>query len=1553
MYKLLIPLVAVLLGSATLLHAQVPVSAASAQPSNAPHPTKLKDAPESACTNFAGTFVLGAAGTSTQSNDLSLDTLFLCFGDSIFINHNPDADLTGDPDPSSTPGVGWAFYNCTPTVTGDNLQLVSNDPCILLSPTSGLPVLAVGNPEGDVWFFNSGFLQTTYNSGQPVQLHFAPITIDSFGVPPTYESAQVGAPPGPCVNVNTGVEFSVVYLNAITAAGITTNFGNDCLGKFRIKGGYPEWDPTARYTITITKSNDPTVKALVYTSPNQFFHGADIVFSVSQMGLYTIVVEDGKSCGFTFQMNMNSCQPVDNLVLSLPELVSPPGSLICVPITVENYDSIVSNSFSLQWDPTVLQYSGVHNYPANTDSSATTRNEQLINQGLLGVIINTNSPTTSIVPNPVTGELFEVCFTVIGQLGDCTQLSFTNLPTQIGIENQQGAQQAITTDTGQVCVNFTPFMSVVEFIDTICPGPGNVTATLKITASGGQVPYDVQWKRILPTVSGTTSSTIATSGGMYTASGLTNGTYEITVTDDNGLGQILIDTITLDLQSIGASLDLTKLPSCFGSKDGVIHANVFVGSTPAPDPTAFTYIWTPAAADTATLTGLGVNMYSVVVKDANGCSATASGTLGQPSKVDDQNITITDAACTGVEDGSISLTIEGGTPFPGSQYNFQWGYSPTDTGTCNVIGTFLENPSVRTQLAAGFYCVTVTDANGCTFIPSARYEVKNLRTVEIKLATGTPIDNVNCFGASDGSISINVVSTPPFANPNFFFVWSPSGTETNTATTSMLSGLAAGTYSVLAADASGCGDTASFVVTEPLKFVLDTAALMNPTCTNMNDGLIRVAGTGGTGLGNQFIYTWDPPAPGNPQERASLVAGTYKVTASDANGCSDSLTFVLTLPLPPAITMVDSTSVKCGSDGCLTVTAPTATSYIWQDTSGATVATTAQACGLPGGIYSIQITDANNCVTQDTFSLAAVEGLYFSDTTINLPTCYGDSNAIVSVGVMGGTAPYSYLWTPGNQMTSTLIQVKAGLYQLKVTDANNCVLTDTFQVLDAPRIQFGLTNYLAATCADSCNGKVTLEVYYSFNGGILPGNFNYLWDDGNTDSIRTNLCPGLHKVTITDGNNCFTIGDVEMQAPDSITATLTTVPTTCFGGNDGSATVVGAGGNGQPFSYAWETNPTTPTITGLTAGDYDVTVSDKNKCQAVFTATVTEPDSIMLTPKSDSILCFGENQGILSVLIAGGNPGVFTYSWANATGLFGTTNPIEMLFAGNYSVTVTDAKGCTGELNDIVLLDPPPVQGSYLPFEPLNCNGDETTLYIDTIFGGRGGPYKYSVDFGVTFNPDFPLNVGGGQHFITYFDQKDCAITDTIDIPEPDPILVTFSPATVEIELGDSLLLEPIITGITSLDSLNFVWSPTEFLHHPDSITPTAYTFESQIFTLTVTDENGCMGTGTIVINVDPNRNVYLPNVFIPGNPRGLNDHFTPLIGRGVERINYMQVYDRWGELLYERKDFFPDGDNLSEGWDGKYGGQYVNPGVYIYIVEARFLDGKVLLYRGDVTVVR
>ena len=185
---------------------------------------------------------------------------------------------------------------------------------------------------------------------------------------------------------------------------------------------------------------------------------------------------------------------------------------------------------------------------------------------------------------------------------------------------------------------------------------------------------------------------------------------------------------------------------------------------------------------------------------------------------------------------------------------------------------------------------------------------------------------------------------------------------------------------------------------------------------------------------------------------------------------------------------------------------------------------------------------------------------------------------------------------------------------------------------------------------------------------------------------------------------------------------------------------------------------------------------------------------------------------------------------------------------------------------------------------------------------------------------------------------------------EPAPFEVSFNSPIIEIELGDTLTqLKPLISGSAVA---SFMWTPAELLTNPDSINPYIHTFDSQLYTLTVEDDNGCSATGSIQVNVDPNRNVYVPNVFKPGIG-GLNDHFNVYVGRGVDIVNYMRVYDRWGELVYSRDKFLPENDNTGDGWDGKFRGDFVDPAVFVYIIEVKFLDGRVLLYRGDVTVVR
>ncbi|MCB9355691.1 MAG: gliding motility-associated C-terminal domain-containing protein [Lewinellaceae bacterium] len=1537
MYKFLIPLFACFICTSTLLRAQVPQVISVPYPFD---PTTLPTGPDGAACNFAGTYTLGQF--IGQSNDADLDTIFLCHGDSLMLTGNGDFDLSGDPNAATQPGVAYIFYSCMPTIDGMTLQnILANDPCLLLAPNN-LPYFAFGQPNGDIWLSNTGNLQTLFNSGQPVMLFFAPATVDDFFSTQPYEPVSPGFPPGPCVNVNTAAKFQVVYLNAIVESGVSSNFGNDCLGKFRVSGGYPQWDPSAKYTIEISLASDPTVKALIYNAQDQLKHNVDVIFSVPQPGIYNVTIEDGKSCGHSFQIDMSSCDATDNVVITAPDTLSPPGSQLCIPVYAEGF-TIVGASFSLDWDPNILQYTGVQNpNPAIGTFNAGNLNTQNTLQGQLGAIIYDQDNIGNTITIPDGEVLFEVCFNVIGPMDSCTVMTAANSPSQINIEDPMGNSLALTVNNGQMCVGFLPFDILIEVIDTTCTG----TASIMVTASGGLEGYEVVIEKL---VTGPSSlGNIANSGGSYVRSGLNDGVYSICVTDDNGVGtNIFCDTITLSIPTLGASLQNTQSPSCSGNMDGTVTAIVSVSGTVVPNPGPnFTFNWTPAPSPTGPVyANAAAGNYAVTITDTNtGCTATASGTLSQPQLVSGSGV-VTPASCPGVFDGAITYTPQGGTPFAGGGYNYNWEYTPSPSIPPTQGPTGQGNPITITDLPAGSWFVTITDANGCTH--TEELVVTNQREVDVVMTT---ITNTLCAGDSNGSVCVEVQETPASANPNYSFFWTPLGFPQNdTPLTSCYTDLPAGSYSVLAIDAQGCADTATFEVLSPQPFVLDTISLQNPGCVFQNNGSITVQGFGGTG-GPNYTYNWTPAAMGNMI--SGLSPGMYSVTATDANGCIDSLNFTLQLPLPPAITAVDSTSVKCGSDGCLTVTSPTGVVFNWQTLDGMPIGSTAQVCDLPGDTFVVMITDAGGCMTTDTFSLAPVTPLSFSDTTLINPSCFGYDDGSISVGVMDGNPTYFFLWNDSiGQTTPTLVNVPSGDFIVTVTDSQGCTLEGTFTLTDPPAIQTFFTEAMPTSCFGVCDGSITISAQYATVPPTTT-DFNFVWDDGGTDSIRTDLCADTIGVITIDGNNCFVINSVIIPSPPPVGYdTLYTIPATCDGSSDGQAFIEGSGGNGGPYTYTWEGG----TNTGIPAGEYNVTVSDQDGCTGVFVAEVTDPDpvEVLLDDQTSSdVLCAGEESGILAVTVTGGNPGGYTYMWADANGMVLSNSNmaiVENLAAGTYFVTVTDPLGCTG-VQTLPLYEPPPVVGSYLPWEALLCYGDETTLYIDTITGGAGGPYQFSLDFGVTLNPTFPVSMSGGEHYITYLDRLGCETTDTIFVIEPEPIGVTFNPIEIEIELGDSIQLNPLITGAV-VDT--FLWTPIDGLQNPNSITPTVYTFNSQAYTLTVFDANGCSGTGSVQINIDPNRNVYIPNIFMPGNPNGLNDHFNPQIGRGVELVNYMRIYDRWGTLMYERDEFFPNNDNLAEGWDGKYKGDYVNPAVFVYVIEVKFLDGRVLLYRGDVTVVR
>ncbi|MBL7807793.1 MAG: hypothetical protein JNN28_08270, partial [Saprospiraceae bacterium] len=1008
MHRLLIPLLSCLfLGAPALLRAQTPheIKYLPFDPKNIKLTPSGAEAP---CGN-AGTFNFGQF--LGFSNDPAPSPIFLCFGDSLEVIHNGDADLSGDPQPGTQAGIAYAFYTCPPTITGPTLQDVANipgpgDPCVLNGSATGLYVTQAVPNGGSTWFFNSGTLQNTFNMGQPMSIIFAPITVDDFANN-NYESAQVGFPPGPCVAVNTAASFEIVYLNEITATGIDNNYGNDCLGRFTIRGGYPQFDGNAVYTIDIFLTADPNVKAVVHTSAANLFHLSSVPFSVPQAGNYTVVVSDGKSCPATFTIDMDVCNPVDNLTLTFPDTIVPPGGTICVPITVQNF-AILSGSFSITWDETVLQYNGLQNVSSVIDTvfnPAANLNEQQTSLGFLGVqVFNNLNPTTILIPDDST--LFEICFTAIGNLGDCSGLGVINNPTGIALEDDMGQNLALTVDTGQVCIAFLPLSFTYTISDTTCLGE----ALLTITPSGGVPPYDIIVSEDAPT--GPTYSDFNLNPGdvfQVPNIGSTNNTpvtYEICVTDNNGQGATRCTTFVINIPRLGAQLNFAQEPLCNGDANGIISAVVLQGGVTVNNPgTNYTYAWAPAALtvqNSQVQNGVPAGLYTVTVTDLNtGCSEVASGTLGQPAPLSSNSVAVQPASCSGVCDGIITYEAEGGVPFAGPAYQYAWENLDTQT----PAGSGTDNPIVLAGICAGNYQITFTDSRGCT--QTEVVTLTDLRALGVNLNVQ---QNVSCFGGNNGAISVSVTETVATGNC-YTATWTPAGGASGGVCSNFTySNLTMGTYIFTAVDNLGCEVSDTFTVTEPQVLRIDSLGQTNPICAQPNSGSIAINVAGGTGFGT-YIFNWSPPA-NNVQNPTGLPFGPYTVTVTDANNCTMTRTFNLLEPMPPMIT-VTTTALQCGGDGVLEANAPNGFIYVWTDINGFVIDSTQIIDSLVGGDYIVRVFDTGGCVAEDTVSLQDVTPLSFSDTTLTQPLCFGLSTGTIAIGVQDGQPPYTnYAWAP-------------------------------------------------------------------------------------------------------------------------------------------------------------------------------------------------------------------------------------------------------------------------------------------------------------------------------------------------------------------------------------------------------------------------------------------------------------------------------------------------------------------------------------------------------------
>lgn len=957
------------------------------------------------------------------------------------------------------------------------------------------------------------------------------------------------------------------------------------------------------------------------------------------------------------------------------------------------------------------------------------------------------------------------------------------------------------------------------------------------------------------------------------------GTYTITVTDFNGCSISANATVTGPATPLTRSFT-TQHISCFGGNNGSFNITVS-GGTPG-----YAYTWNPGTVSGNNPTGLSAGIYNFTATDIYGCTAIGTDTLRQPTAALTATTSHTNITCNGANNGTITITVGGGTP----PYSFLGNTVPAGTNT--VPG-----------LSAGTYAGNLTDANGCTVALSETITEPAALTV-----TETHV-NVLCNGAATGSIDI----TPAGGTIAYTYLWNDGPT------TQDRTGIAAGNYSVIVTDNSSCTASVSATITEPAALTV-TEAHTDILCNGANNGTITITPAGGTVT---YTYAWnDGPT---TQNRTNLGAGNYSVIVTDNSSCTASVSATITEPLALTVTEVH-TNILCNgaNNGTITITPSGGTSpntYAWNDGP-----TTQNRTGLGGGNYSVIVTDNNSCTAS--VSATITEPTVLTATTSHTDaSCNGATDGTITITVGGGTVPYSFLGNPVPAGTNTLPGLPAGTYAGNLTDANGCsvALSETITEPAAPVMNVTATD---ALCFGG-NGSATANP----TGG---GTFTYTWSGGGGNNQTTTPPAGNYTVSASDAAGCNQTASFIINQPSAIVVQVAQTNLLCFGAPDGSITLTVSGGTGATYTYSWTPNvSSTNTATGLTAGSYDIVVSDANACTVAQNVLLTEPAAINVSAVSTDALCFGTATGTVTATATGGiNP--YNFSMGALTSVTGQFTNVA---ANTYTVVVTDNNSCTAS-TQVTVNEPVQLSAVTVPTD-VSCYH-----YTDgqiTVTGAGGVPgYTYSLSTGDQNSTGVfsPLSVG--SYTITVTDASNCTITDVAVINEPDSVSLSVTPDPVTVNLGETIQLQ---TSTTQTGAVTYNWQPTFGLSCYDCAAPSFSGNYSYVYTVTMTTAGGCTGISTVNITVIPNYNVFIPNVFTP-NGDGTNDTWQ-IFGNlpGIKQIE-VKVFNRWGEKVFESTD-------INFAWDGSFKGTTV-PAVYSYVAKFVWLDNHSdNRYKGTITLLK
>ena len=777
------------------------------------------------------------------------------------------------------------------------------------------------------------------------------------------------------------------------------------------------------------------------------------------------------------------------------------------------------------------------------------------------------------------------------------------------------------------------------------------------------------------------------------------GTYTVTVTDANSVS--VTDSFELTQPEAINVTDSQTDVSCFGVSDGSLSLTISGGVEP------YSITWTDNNTITTTdRNGLPQGDYYYTITDSNGCTISGSVSVAQPTALEIIVDNMVNPTIVGGSDGSIEVSVSGGTP----GYTYQW----TD-GSGSTIAT-TEDIS---NLIDGNYTLLVTDANGCAATISQR--VSEPQPLSATILEANPI---SCVGGNDGALTADPIG----GSNSYSYEWfrkDGGGYTSLGVITQTVTGLVAGSYRVLVTDSAGATAQSDYTLNDPAPIVV-TVSLQHINCYGGSDGAIDIAVAGGTA---PYTFSWTNSAGttvGTDEDISSLPSGSYSIFVIDANGCTAIANFELTEPAESLWITLDTLtdpSLAGGTDGAIAVTVTGGTppyTYEWTDSSGTVISTDEDVSGLGEGVYRLTVYDANStvtsdnsgCIVVDDFALLAPDALVVIIDEEQSNLCNGDITGILVATGAGGylntNSAYNYQWFKEEngtfidlgQTSYRITGLSAGNYRVVITDDNGSTASDTY-LLDEPSVlSITLTVASEVSCTSGADGAIDALV----QGGTPP--YTYSWSNGASSEDIDNLGVGSYSLSVTDRNGCTTWENVEVSQPGGMEITSSAVPPACNGGNDGSVSLNVSAGN-PPYSYLWNTGATTASVDNLGAGNYNVTVTDNAGCKSVLDFILADPNPLVLDLGKDRVLCSGQSYLIDATI---DDPGA-DYQWTADNGFASISPIVELSEAGEYTLIITNSNGCTAQDSILITTISETVSADFLV--PTQAFVGETIVVVD------------------------------------------------------------------------------------------------------------------------------------------------------------------------------------------------------------------------------------------------